>query len=239
MIGHQRSNCPEEICHNCGRPGHMSRDCRQPRKRRMTARDICSRCGGPGHHGRECSLNWRKYVLDKRFCTGRLDPRKIEAAAATICRVCYNCAGLDHFGDECPYERKRPDWTIFHEPNAEFLDLATLRSSSTQSSRQPTSSSSNSNSHRRSDDRHQSSRHGNPSPNWKELRQSAIVTEDNYYKHFDGSYSGTSQGGKKREPDRKDRTDLRRSDAKRRSPQPSSSGSKYKGGYKSSKSSKK
>lgn len=233
MIGHQRFSCPEEICHNCGRPGHMSRDCRLPRKRRMTARDMCTRCGGPGHHSRECSLNWRRYALDKSFSSGRLDPRKIESMAASICRVCYNCAGLDHFGDECPYERKRPDWSIFHEPDAEYLGLATLRSSSS-SKQQHISSSSNSSSARRSD----SSKHGNPSQNWKELRQSTIVTEDNYYKHFDGSYSGSSHGGKKREPDRKERTDSsHRSDAKRRSPPPTSSGggSKYKGGYKSSK----
>lgn len=232
MIGHQRSSCPEEICHNCGRPGHMSRECRHPRKRRMTTRDICSRCSGPGHHSRECSLNWRKYAVDKKFSGGRHDSKKIEAAAASIHRVCYNCAGLDHFGDECPYERKRPDWTSFHEPNAEFLGLAILRTPSFSQSCKPTSDLSNSNK-RRSHDRGHSSKPGNPSPNWKELRQSAIVTEENYYKHFDGSYNGSSHQEKKREPERRDRP---QNDSRRRSPPPfSSGGSKYKGGYKSAK----
>jgi hypothetical protein len=160
---------------------------------------------------------------------------KIGAAVASIYRVCYNCAGLDHFGDECPYERKRPDWTSFHEPNPEFLSLAILHPSSSSHSFRPTLESVKS-IKRKSDDRGHSSKHGNPSPNWKELRQSTVVTEENYYKHFDGTYNGSGHKAKKHESDRRDRTDSYQSGAKRRSSPPASSGGvKYRGGYKSTK----
>jgi cellular nucleic acid-binding protein len=126
VCGHHRNRCPEEICYNCNRPGHQSRDCKLPRKRRMHSGDYCARCRHPGHLAKDCSLNWRQY----RFAIKQL-PRDDDALwrdFRKIDRCCYNCAALDHFGDECPQRRKKPEWSIFHEPDLRFLRMTFLSS---------------------------------------------------------------------------------------------------------------
>lgn len=118
--GHQRSSCPEEVCYNCNRVGHMSRDCPQPRKRRAHEGDYCNRCQMPGHLQKDCSLNWRRYTFAR-------EPTRAEVGRADglLAPFCYNCASDRHWGDECR-NRRRPDHTIFHRPELEFLKLTVL-----------------------------------------------------------------------------------------------------------------
>ena len=62
-------------CYNCGKEGHISRNCVAPRK--TTAKDekvgvkrtvVCYRCNEPGHISRECQK-----VLDKENRKGLTD----------------------------------------------------------------------------------------------------------------------------------------------------------------------
>lgn len=207
-IGHQRSDCPEDLCHNCGRPGHMRTECRQPRKRRLTSRDLCNRCSLPGHYGTECSLRWRRYVFIKSI------EKSAREKLLPIKRCCYNCAGLDHLGDECPYTRKRPDWTIFHEPDSRFLRYTEIKE------QQHDQSNGRRDEDNRSDRREEKKpvRDNKPSPNWRRMRDGpngpVIITESNYYDHFDGSYKGKTLGNgqkKPQQPEQKSGGDTHRS----------------------------
>lgn len=88
----------------------------------MYENDLCNRCGMPGHIQRDCSLLWRRYV----FCR---EPMRSEVARASSLMAphCYTCASATHFGDECP-SRRKSEWSVFHRPILEFLQLAALPS---------------------------------------------------------------------------------------------------------------
>lgn len=220
-IGHQRYACPEDLCHNCQRPGHQSRLCKQPRKRRAAYNERCSKCSWTGHQARECPLHWRQYA----FVADALKSRaKVEHALEGVARVCYNCAGLEHWGDECPHQRKRIEWGAFNEPDLEFLRLAEVSSGRGRAERDPHHDTGRDHPEA-SRDREQGRSHDprdkravrEVDPNWRRLQGSSsaksahpppaqsrqkqrmpydqrntAVTEENYYRHFDGSYSGVS-----------------------------------------------
>lgn len=123
QLGHSRFNCPQEVCYNCSRPGHQSKACPAKRKRRVYDDDLCNRCGQPGHLARECSMSWRGYV----FC--RDLPRSHSAfldELRGLRKRCYNCASISHFGDDCP-NRRRPNYSVFHIPDYDYLDRVILR----------------------------------------------------------------------------------------------------------------
>lgn len=123
QIGHSRFNCPQEVCYNCSRPGHQSKACPARRKRRVYDDDLCNRCGQPGHLAKECSMAWRSYV----FC--RDLPRSHSNFLEELRRLrkrCYNCASISHFGDDCP-NRRRPNYSVFHIPDFDYLDRVILR----------------------------------------------------------------------------------------------------------------
>lgn len=171
---------------------------------------------------------------------------------AKVSPVCYNCTSLDHFGDECPYERKRAEWTIFHRPDPEYLRMTAVGEgrSATEDSRRtrerskdghrdrPHDRDSRDVADRRSQQKSRD-RDTRPSPNWQKMKEE--VNESNYYKHFDGSYSGSSRpstSGKRKHPEPRSNggRDEPRHEAKRQSPPPSGKKSRpsYRGGYKPS-----
>ena len=98
---------PPRNCFNCGQPGHLSKDCTQPRQNNGGGRGgggggrgggggdrperaeggaprpsgNCFTCGRPGHLSRNCPA------------AGGAGPR------------CYNCGQSGHMSRECPAER--------------------------------------------------------------------------------------------------------------------------------------
>jgi hypothetical protein len=123
QVGHSRFNCPQEVCYNCSRPGHQSKACPSRRKRRVYDDDLCNRCGQPGHLVRECSMAWRGYVFARDL------PRSHASfinELRGLRKRCYNCASISHFGDDCP-NRRRPNYSVFHIPDYDYLDRVILR----------------------------------------------------------------------------------------------------------------
>lgn len=51
-------------CYRCGKPGHMKRECKEPRPQRDLTNLVCRRCGGKGHFARNCPSDPKK--ADKR-----------------------------------------------------------------------------------------------------------------------------------------------------------------------------
>lgn len=87
----------------------------------MYQNDLCNRCNYPGHLQKDCSLQWRKYNFIREVTR-----HEINRAHGFVAKMCYNCSSASHFGDECPY-RRNVEYSIFHMPELEFLQLANLK----------------------------------------------------------------------------------------------------------------
>jgi cellular nucleic acid-binding protein len=103
---HDMRECPaKSVCFNCGVPGHVSRECRQPRG--MPPRRICTLCFQSGHSKYNCRR-------------GRAPDAAIRPAVCMVCGehghflckelkwffgqegvTCCNCGRAGHIGAEC------------------------------------------------------------------------------------------------------------------------------------------
>ena len=64
----------KNICHNCGKQGHISKSCPLPRNESRDINTRCFKCGKKGHIAENC-----------------LSPTTI----------CFNCGGRDHLAKDC------------------------------------------------------------------------------------------------------------------------------------------
>ncbi|MEQ2217609.1 hypothetical protein XENOCAPTIV_016524 [Xenoophorus captivus] len=104
--------CP--ACYNCHRSGHISRDCKEPRKERE---QLCYTCGKAGHMARDCDhANEQKCyscggfghiqkLCDKVKCyrCGEIGHVAVHCSKASETN-CYNCGKAGHLAKECTIE---------------------------------------------------------------------------------------------------------------------------------------
>uniref|UniRef100_A0A9J7Y7G4 CCHC-type zinc finger, nucleic acid binding protein a n=1 Tax=Cyprinus carpio carpio TaxID=630221 RepID=A0A9J7Y7G4_CYPCA len=101
-------------CYNCHRSGHISRDCKEPKKERE---QCCYNCGKAGHVARDCDhgneqkcyscggFGHIQKLCDKVKCyrCGEIGHVAVQCSKATEVN-CYNCGKTGHLARECTIE---------------------------------------------------------------------------------------------------------------------------------------
>ncbi|XP_048879314.1 CCHC-type zinc finger, nucleic acid binding protein b isoform X2 [Brienomyrus brachyistius] len=109
-----RHSLPLPACYNCGRGGHISRDCKEPKKERE---QCCYNCGKAGHMARDCDhANEQKCYscggfghiqkgCEKVKCyrCGEIGHVAVQCSKASEVN-CYNCGKSGHLAKECTIE---------------------------------------------------------------------------------------------------------------------------------------
>eukprot|EP00127_Corallochytrium_limacisporum_P004706 Clim_evm60s172 gene=Clim_evmTU60s172 len=93
LSGHVRFACPQELCFNCHRPGHKSKDCTAVRRK---FRLECIRCYMWGHLQADCPQIWRVYA--NTTSNGPPKPAQTTNPHAWCCF----CTRKGHWHHECP-----------------------------------------------------------------------------------------------------------------------------------------
>ena len=102
----QRGGGGQNCCFNCGKPGHISRDCSEPKKGGGRGggggggRD-CYNCGKSGHISRDCPE-----PKSKGGRGGGGGGRGGGRGGRSDDRTCHNCGKAGHLSRECPEGRK-------------------------------------------------------------------------------------------------------------------------------------
>uniref|UniRef100_A0AAY5K1J4 CCHC-type domain-containing protein n=1 Tax=Esox lucius TaxID=8010 RepID=A0AAY5K1J4_ESOLU len=113
-FGGKRGTYTILACYNCGRGGHISRDCKEPKKERE---QVCYNCGKAGHVARDCDhANEQKCYscggfghiqkgCEKVKCyrCGEIGHVAVQCSKASEVN-CYNCGKSGHLAKECTIE---------------------------------------------------------------------------------------------------------------------------------------
>lgn len=118
LEGHMEESCPSRVCRHCKaqdihfaaacplvvkcrkcrEPGHSEATCSSMLIRSAADGFFCDYCKKKGHPEDKCWRVWSTYVPEDI-----VEPKKI----ATLNVSCYYCGAADHFGDDCPLDRRR------------------------------------------------------------------------------------------------------------------------------------
>ncbi|EXJ95745.1 hypothetical protein A1O1_00869 [Capronia coronata CBS 617.96] len=94
-----------DLCRNCEKVGHKSKDCPEERITREQVVVICYLCGEAGHRVRDCTQERQKPGRACRICEA-VDHIAKECPNREK-QTCRNCSSEDHLARECPDREKR------------------------------------------------------------------------------------------------------------------------------------